>query len=333
MKLKNVFAFAFTIFISCSLLSVAVENSIVPKIEEIESIDNILPAKYSKNQFYEIANILEHKAEKIRIISYNTLFNLYDQYLDEANRWPRRLPRIINLLDEMQPDVIGVQELYTSQSIDLLGCIGDVYDFFARDCEDGELNGIFYRKDRFELLDSHVWYMTETPDVPSSETLTMVKLKDLITGKSVAIFNTHLAFGKIDKRDFQARFINRTIEPFASEMSVILTGDLNTFPNRTDLENLPFYDGDYIQSILTQGFLKDAKDVSILGHLGPMSTFSNHGEDSQPFKGTGTPGVFLDHIYVSKGISVIIHAVQGGTVHGHYPSDHLPVMVDFVIQD
>nr|MBA2727947.1 endonuclease/exonuclease/phosphatase family protein [Parachlamydiaceae bacterium] len=317
----------------CSLSVIALENSVIPKIEQMENIENLLPVKYSQNQFLEIAATLDHKHEKIRIVSYNTLFNIFDQNLDEINRWPQRLPRIVELLEEMQPDIIGIQELYTDQSIDLLAHIGNTYSFYSTGYENSELNGIFYRTDRFEVVDSYIWNMGDVDEEQINQALTMLKLEDLTTGKCVAVFNAHLAFGKIDKRESQARFIAKCIEPIAAQMPVVLTGDLNTFPNRPDMEKFPFYDGDYIHRILTQGALKDSKEMSVLGHLGPISTFSNLGEDSTPFKGTGTPGVFLDHIYVSKGINVIIHAVQPGTVDGHYPSDHLPVLIDFIIEE
>lgn len=324
--------FVFSCVLLCSFGLIAVENSIIPLIEKVEIIENLPVAKYSKNQYQEIVSHLNQKDEKIRLVTYNVLFNRYDHNLDEVNRWPNRLPRIVKLIEEMQPDIMGVQELYTNQSEELLPCIEQTYAFFSRACEDGELNGIFYRKDRFEVIDSKIWYMTATPNVPSSETLTLLQLKDLKTCKVIAVFNTHLAFSKIDKRDFQVRFIAEKIESFAEQMPVILTGDLNTFPNRLDLEKLPFYDGDYINRLLTAGSLKDARNVSILGHLGPISTFSNAEDGIAPFKGTGTPGVFLDHIYVSEGINVLIHAVQPGTVDGHFPSDHLPVLIDLTIR-
>lgn len=333
MKIKNYITgilvsaiFAIPIFLG------SVENSIISTIEKFEYVENLSAKKYSNRQYSEITSILNRKDESIRLVTYNVLFNLYDHDLDEENRWPQRLPRIVELIEEMKPDVIGVQELYTGQFNDLMPHIENTFAFFSRACEDGELNGIFYRKDRFDVIDSQVWYMTNTPDVPSSETLTMLQLKDLKTGRSIAVFNTHLAFSKIEKRDFQARFIAEHIESFAQGMPIILTGDLNTFPHRLDLEKLPFYDGDYIHRILTGGVLKDAKDVSILGHVGPISTFSNSSDDGVPFKGTGTPGVFLDHIFVSDGIQVLIHAVQAGTVNGHFPSDHLPVLIDFVLE-
>jgi endonuclease/exonuclease/phosphatase family metal-dependent hydrolase len=310
----------------------SVENSIVPAIEKFEQLKNLPVEKYSKNQYLEIASALQRINERIRLISYNVLFDFFDRNLDKVNRWPQRLPRIVDLLEEMQPDIICVQELYTNQIQDLMPYLENTFLFYSGACEDGELIGIFYQKDRFEVVSSKIWYMTSTPDVPSSETLTMLKLKDLKTGRHVAVFNTHLAFSNINKRDFQARFIAEHVELYAQQMPTILAGDINTFPNRLDLAKLPFYDGDYVHRILTQGALKDAINTSILGHLGPISTFSNHSNDVVPFRGTGTPGVFLDHIYVSKDIHVLMHAVQSGTVGGHFPSDHLPVIVDLIVE-
>nr|MBA2728301.1 endonuclease/exonuclease/phosphatase family protein [Parachlamydiaceae bacterium] len=268
MSFKRISRFMLPIFLSCSLSVIALENSVIPKIEQMENIENLLPVKYSQNQFLEIATTLGHKHEKIRIVSYNTLFNIFDQNLDEINRWPQRLPRIVELLDEMQPDIIGIQELYTDQSIDLLAHIGNTYSFYSTGYENSELNVIFYRTDRFEVVDSYIWNMGDVEEEQINRALTMLKLEDLTTGKCVAVFNAHLAFGKIDKRESQARFIAKCIEPIAAQMPVVLTGDLNTFPNRPDMEKFPFYDGDYIHRILTQGALKDSKEMSVLGHLG-----------------------------------------------------------------
>ena len=319
---------------SCFVYSLgveSVENSIVPMIEKFEDVGNLPVSKYSKNQYAEITSVLNRMEERIRLVTYNILFDFHDHNLDEVNRWPQRLPRIVELIEEMQPDIIGVQELYPNQLEDLQPHMEHVFAFYAKTCVDGELNGIFYRKDRFAVINSKVWYMTTTPDIPNSETLTMIQLRDLKSEKCVAVFNTHLAFSKVNKREFQARFIADKIELFAKEMPIVLTGDMNTFQNRLDLSKLPFYDGDYIQRILTQKHLRDAKDVSLLGHLGPIATFSNAADDGIPFKGTGTPGIFLDHIYISQGVNVIIHAVQPGTVQGHYPSDHLPVLIDVIV--
>lgn len=311
----------------------AIENSIIPRVETFECIENLPLNKYSDNQFKEIAQALQYKNEKIRFVSYNVLFNDYDHNLDEVNRWPQRLPRVVELFEEMQPDVIGIQELYPDQLQDLLPHIEETYAFYSRPIskERTELCGIFYRKNRFELVDGKVFYMSDTPNVPSHSTLTMVELKDLKTDKLFCVFNTHLSFSGVNKRDFQARFIAKQARLISKQMPVLFAGDLNTFPNRLDLEKLPFLDGDHVHRILSQGSLRDSKDCSLLGHLGPISTFTNAENDVKAFEGVGTPGVMLDHIYVSKDVTVLIHAVQPATVDGHFPSDHMPVFIDFVL--
>jgi endonuclease/exonuclease/phosphatase family metal-dependent hydrolase len=328
----------FNKFVNITLLTITilftlegVENSVVPQIEYFQNIENLNPGKFSEIQFKEITEALNHKDQKIRYVSYNVLFNIRDDNLDKENRWPSRLPRVVELIKEMNPDIIGVQELYTSQFKDIQPLLNE-YEFFASECENGEQNGIFYRRDRFDVLKSEVEYMTTTPNVPSSAILTKLQLKDLKTDRTIAVFNTHLSFSKANKRDFQARFITARVEEIAKEMPVLVSGDMNLFPNRMDLEKLPFYDGDYIHRILTDGVLRDSWECSLLGHLGSISTFTNDPEDVRPFKGLGTPGVILDRIYITKDINVLIHATQVGQVDGHFPSDHMPILIDFVLK-
>ena len=308
-----------------------VESSITSSVDYYESIHSLCKNKYSMAQFEEITSALSLKDEKVRIVSYNVLFNCFDSKQVKANRWPQRFPRVLALMEEMNPDLIAMQELSASQAKDILPFVEKGYGFFSNNLKDGDLNGIFYRLDRFDLIEGDFWSMSPTPQEPSVHTLTMVKLKDKLTGKSMAVFNVHLAFGKIEKRAFQAKFIASHIESFAAGLPIILAGDMNTFAHRLDLERLPFYDGDYIHRLLTGGGLKDAREKAILGHLGPLSTFTNANEKAISFTGTGTPGVFLDHIYVSQEVDVLIHAVQSATVDGHYPSDHMPIMIDFLL--
>ncbi len=91
------------------------------------------------------------------------------------------------------------------------------------------------KTDRFELLSSQI-------DYP----LSIVQLKDFKTDKIVYVFNAHMPLSNIEKREANAHKIAQVIEPFAEQTAVIFTGDLNTFPGRLDLKDLPFYDGDYI---------------------------------------------------------------------------------------
>ena len=180
----------------------AIENSIIPLMEKYETIENLPQQKFLKSQYNEIQEALSQKETKIRLVSYNMLFNLYDHNLSEIHRWPQRQQRIVEIIKDMQPDLIGAQELYKVQVDDLMSQIGGKHEFYSKSSPDGELNGIFYLRDRFQVLEKNVWPMNSNPEISNFDTLTMLKLKDLLTGKIFAVFNTHLAFSKIEKRGF-----------------------------------------------------------------------------------------------------------------------------------
>ena len=320
---KTVIKTALPLFVSATIFLFTAENSIIPLVEKFESFRNLPSQKFTKNQLAEIESALRQKETKIRLVTYNMLFDLYDQNLEPENRWPNRLPRIVNLISEMKPDIICTQELYPNQVTDLTKLLKNEFAFFTgQKDKDGESYGIFYRKSRFELLSNHVICP-----------LSMIELKDLKTDKIVYVFNTHMPLSNIEERERHAHKIVQITEPFAKKGAVIFTGDLNTFPERLDLPKLPFYDGNYIHRILSKGSLKNSEESSLLGHLGPISTFTNHDPDIHPFKGTGTPGIVLDYIYVSPKITVLTHATEPATVNGHFPSDHMPVLIDFQIQN
>jgi endonuclease/exonuclease/phosphatase family metal-dependent hydrolase len=322
----------FSLLILTTAFAGGIENSIVASLENSLILENLPVQKYSKNQFSEIVTALQHSQERLRIVTFNMLINKRDYKTEESYRWPQRLPRIVEIIEELAPDVIGAQELYQSQLDDLLAHIGPNYGFFGEPRTDGELNGVFYRKSRLELVGSEVWTI---PGIGNN--VTMVQLHDLVTGQLFAIFNTHASFSGPNDRDEEIQFILKQIHQVAEKMPVIFTGDFNTFPNRLNFNSLPFYDGDYIHRLLTKKVFKDSSDLSLLGHLGPISTYTNVPDDKKdfptPFQGTGTPGVMLDHIYVSKEITVLTHAVQPGTVNGYFPSDHMPVIIDCLINN
>lgn len=293
--------------------------------------------KYAPQQYQEILSAIAKKKERIRVVSYNILFNLYDDSLPQPYKWPQRAHRVIKMIEEMQPDLLGIQELYPVQRDDLLKTLSENYTFFSKPASDGELNGIFFNKHRFKLLDSHVWHLSDKgPDVPSNASLTLLYLQDNITDQPLAIFNTHLSFSKIEKRVSQAKKIHTLVSQFHKthpDVSLIFTGDLNTFPNFPDQEGFPFYDGDYTQALIKKDLFNDTKDSAVLGHIGPLGTFTNKGSNPHPFQGTGTPGVYLDHIFVSPGVTVLLHAVNPATVGGLWPSDHMPVIADIALPE
>ncbi len=285
--------------------------------------------KYSKNQLQEIEQALLHpQQERQRLVSFNMLVNDRDStHWKEEHRWVKRLPRIVSLIDQMHPHIIAAQELLPSQLDDVVEKIGDTYNYYGKSRpSNGEYTGIFYKTDRYKLLEA------TSLDIPETQNcLVMVALQDTISQKAFAVFTIHFAWD-INTREKEASITSQTIDEYVATHSipVFLAGDLNTFPHRQD-EDYPCFDGDYINRILTKKTLTDARSLALCGHFGPISTFTNAPGDKAPFTGTGSPGVFLDHIYVSDGITVLTHAVQDAKVDGHFASDHMPVFIDYVL--
>lgn len=313
----------FVLIFSFSTLFGAVEESIVSDVAVL--YEQVEAKKYSTEHYLEIKRRLSQKAEFLRVATFNVLFDFYDDTLPEEYRWPQRKNRVVEMILHLKPDVLGVQEVYPHLLNDLRKGLNG-YAFFGEAQKGGEINGIFYNAGRLTLIDSRF-----------QDPLNLVTLRDNATGKVFAFCNTHLAFVKIDKRERQAAQVHKIISEFLREERVevpplILTGDMNTFPNIPTLKKLPFLDGNRIETLLKGQILLDARECALLGHLGPLSTFSNGENDIAPFKGRGTPGVFLDHIFVTKNIAVLAHAVEPGLVDGLYASDHLPVFADIILQ-
>ncbi len=311
----------YILFLTVCLQAFA-QGSFITKIDKLERLD-IERSKYSMEQLVEFQRLASSIDQKVRVVSYNILFDLYDETYEPCFRWPERINRVIKLLKEIDPDVIGIQEAYNQQLADLALRLDRKYAFYGELGLNGEYNAIFYKKSRFKKL-AHQMLSLGTKE------LTKVELEDKLTGKKLNVFNTHLSFSNKENRLAESKALRQHLNSYTG--NIVLTGDFNTFPQRHDLPRLPFLDGDYIEKIIKGDQLYDSIDSAWLGHLGPMSTFTNREDNIEPFQGTGNPGVFLDHIFVSKEIDVLIHATHPGKINGLFPSDHMPLIADIVLK-
>ncbi len=308
----------FSLLLLFSFCDAVVQESSLPVIEHIDS------TKYSTRHYQEIMDALEHKEDTVRVVTFNTLFDKFDDRYVESYRWPQRLPRVVEMICYLNPDVLGVQEPYNHQLNDLINSLPERYCYFGEAYESGLNAGIFYNQERFELVDSKMYQFKKNG-------LAYVALKDKKTGRVAAYFNTYLPFTTINERETNSILISDILEKF-SDVPTIMMGDLNTFPNRPDLSaSIPAYDGDRVLARLKGDRLVDARENNLLGHYGPIGSFTNEFPSIEPFEGYGTPGVILDHILVSKDIGVLTHTIECGKVDGHFPSDHMPLVVDILL--
>ncbi len=323
-------------------LQAIVENSIIPVMEYYRNSKNIDAKKYTKSQYENILEALKVKEASFRVASYNMLFDRYDHLLAKPYRWRARIDRILDIIDDMHADLICFQELYPNQIEELLKELSTDYGFVGKLPQSGqepcEINGMLYRKERFTLQKHTVHYISETPDVISpdpysNEPRTAVEAHfiDRKTQKEFAAFCTQVAFSSADAREYAANFLVKLVATICQNKPCLLAGDFNSFSPHVDDPHVPFFDGMSVLRTITSKCLRNSRDIALIGTVGPTSTYTNRPGAILPFQGTGTPGIILDHIFVTNSIKIIISGVQPAQVDGMYASDHLPVIADCIM--
>ncbi len=265
----------------------------------------------------------------LRIMTFNIR---YDEPRDKENAWPKRKDLVASLIRFHRADLVGVQEALKRQLDDLSSLLPEYARIgVGRDDgkEGGEFSAVLYRKTRFTPLDSSTFWLSETPDVPSKgwdaafpRIVTWVKLRDRQTGKIFFHFNTHFDHRGTRAREESARLLLHRIHLTARQFPLVVTGDFN-FTESTDGYQI-LTGKSTEQPAAPQSALRDARYLSQHGHYGPSSTFNE-------FKGL-IPDRKIDYVFVKGRVRVLQHGVLSDMWDGRYPSDHLPVLAEVVIE-
>ena len=259
------------------------------------------------------------KAEDKEVLKIAT-FNLrMDTPSDGENAWFHRKDMVNDLIRFYGFDLFGTQEGFTHQLNDILR-LSD-YRFIGVGRDDGKDAGehcaIFYRSDRFKVLDQGDFWLSEHPEKPGrggdgtccNRICTWGKFEDLKNHKQFYFFNVHYEYeGDVARRESSNLMISR-IKSIAGNQPVFLTGDFNAFPTEEP-----------IRILNDSGFLNDSYKITKEAPFGPVCTY--HGYDS-----TIKTEERLDYIWVTDSIQIDKYGVLTNTLYGHTPSDHFPVMV------
>jgi endonuclease/exonuclease/phosphatase family metal-dependent hydrolase len=267
-------------------------------------------------------------AQAVKVMSYNIRL---DTEADGVNQWKNRTGKVFNLIKKNNPDLLGVQEAMHNQMMDLKNSLNE-YDFVGvgRDDgkEEGEYSAIFYKKDKFKVLEQRTFWLSETPEIPGSKSwdaaitrvVTYAILKNKITGKSFAYFNTHFDHIGKEARKNSAKLIKVYIAGFNNGASfsgkyknlpMIVSGDFNSEP--TDEPYQTMIDGSDIK-------LFDSRPANNL-----TGTFCG-------FKVNEMKCKTIDYIFYSDHWKAKAYKVIQDHDEKYYPSDHLPVMASFTLK-
>lgn len=259
------------------------------------------------------------KDTPFNIVTYNIRMNTSG---DGVNAWPLRKEKVFALLRFHKADIFGVQEALPEQMDDLTAAFPD-FDHVGVGRDDGkregEHMGIFYRKERFEKITDGMFWLNEALTKPGfgwdavcNRTVTWIKLKDKITKKTFYAFDTHFDHRGVKAREESAKLILSKIKEINNEgLPLLLTGDFNLVK-----------DSNPIQTILKE--LHDTKDKSVTAPYLPNGT--SGGFQVRPLNRT------IDFIFINDRVKVLRHGVISDSSGEWYPSDHLPVLAEVVLQ-
>ena len=277
------------------------------------------------NGLFALSQDLPKTKSPIRVMTYNVRL---DTPNDRENVWANRKERLINVIKFNKADIFCLQEPLFNQVTDLKQAFPEfAYYGVGRDdgSNKGEFNPVFYNKNRFSILDSGTFWLSETPDIPGSiswnatlpRLVSWVKLQDLSTGSAFYVFNTHFDHSSQDARNQSAVLLMDKAFEIANDKPLIVTGDFNDSPTSIPYKTIVENTGTLV--------LKDAFTVSKFPHIGPSFSFVG-------FEFIGVPGRVIDYIFVNQKIDVTWHATITDNWDGVYPSDHLPVLIELEIK-
>ena len=261
-------------------------------------------------------SLLSASAQTLRIATYNMR---YDNPKDTLDRWQKRLPVIVSLVRFYDFDVMGGQELLNNQVNDLTQQLPE-YDHVGVGRDDGkdkgEFSAVFFKKDRFKLLKSGTFWLSDTPDSPSKgwdaalpRICSWVFLEDKASGFKFYAFNTHFDHRGVIARKESGRLIAEKIQKIAGDTPAVLTGDLNFDEHHEGYA-----------SILASGKLKSTYDLASI-RMANGGTFNS-------FNVNSTAEQRIDHIFVTSAFSVKRYGILTDSYRGRFPSDHFPIMVE-----
>lgn len=259
----------------------------------------------------------EPSVSTLNIATYNLRM---DTERDSLNAWKHRKETVKGLVRFHDFDIFGTQEGFKHQLDGILELGNYAYLGGGRDDgkDAGEHSAIFYKKDRFDVLNQGDFWFAENPDVPGkgwdatccNRICSWVQFKDRKTGKEFFVFNSHYDHEGKEARRNSSLLLLKKIEEIAGDNTVFCTGDFNATPN-----------DEPIQIIANDGRLKDSYRVSAQPPYGTEGTFNAFRLDA-PMKGR------IDYIWVSKEVTVNKYGVLNDMLYGRFPSDHFPVMVN-----
>lgn len=253
----------------------------------------------------------------MRILSYNL------RYTDDkdGHSIAERAPRVLDIIKDYDPDIMGFQEV-VPKWMEELKVLDENFDHLLqyRSPKNSEGTPIFWRKDRFELLESKSFWLSETPSVPSKgwpdgmglpRVCCYVALKNKETGKVIHYFNTHFDGGEWCSRE-AAQVIIRRANAIGKDEANFCTADFNFTPDSCGYHSM-------------RSFFRDVRaDIAPDNNQATLNCYEPQGDRL---------GWLIDFcFYRGKGVKPTKYEVITRLYDGKFPSDHYGMIYDFELE-
>lgn len=260
-------------------------------------------------------------SQSLKVMTYNIRLNIDS---DGENAWPNRRDFFASQIQFYEPDIFGIQEALPDQITDISNALKQYANVgIGRDGEGkGESSNIYYKKDRFKVLETQTFWLSETPgeiskgwDAALNRVCTYALLSDKTTGKRFWVFNTHLDhIGEIARTKSIKLILSKIEAVNRPDYPVIFMGDFNSEPETERIISL-------------KKEMIDSRSTSENTPFGPSGTFNGF-IHSEPVTH------LIDYIFISKNekLKVLKYAILSDSKDLKYPSDHLPVYVELEYQ-
>lgn len=251
------------------------------------------------------------KTQALTVMSYNVYIK------GTGEKSPKnRTDEVVANIRKYNPDSFGLQEADEGWMERLPAELTDyAYVGIGRNSNEGggEASPVFYKKDKYDLIDSGTFWLSKSPEKASRSWDAMFKrictyaiLKDKETGFTYAHFNAHFDHMGVIARSESVAVVTKKVAEIAPDIPVVFSGDFN------DEEG-----GDAYNRVLESGF-KDAKYIAeTADNCGTYHGYSSLVEKDKP----------IDYIFVNAFVSEVeSYKVDTEKLNGIYPSDHHPVI-------
>ncbi len=262
-----------------------------------------------------VAARLADNGGRVSVLSYNTAAPWGSFFKGTSSG--KRVDLFIRQIRALAPDSLGVQEINSDWAGKLTEAL-PAYAYYGvprggdKNEKTSEMSGVFYLKDKYELLDSGTFWLTETPETESrypdagcNRVCSYVVLKNKQTGFTYAHFNTHLDHVSEGARALGGQLIAERAaalrDTYGESFPVVVTGDFNESR-----------DGAACKALEAAGF-SNAQPAE----KDTQPTYHNWGEQTQ--------GQAIDFVFCSAGFAPVSHTVYAVQVDGSFVSDHYAV--------